>query len=293
MSDDILSTTNDEIIDLDDVEGHGLREVAAGLGAAAVLAGGGSAALASSGVSLPAVHPSGPTITTQVSDPVTTVDKAVDQAISDVRGARDGALTTATNLAGDAGTLAGNAVTGAEGVAGSTVSYVNQDIEAAKTIAGGITDWAGATAGGTASGALGTAREVGTTVGQTANGAKDGVTSLATSAVGGAESTVNAQVQDAGRKAATILTATTTTVNNGITTVTTVLKSPKLDAGTDMSQQRMWMTASVDGVVFAQWEAEGSTSTATIQTPVGATHFTVSALGNDVLSAAKTMVQLA
>ena len=45
MNDDTINTT-DEIIDLDDVEGHGLKEVAAGLGAAAVLAGGGSAARA-------------------------------------------------------------------------------------------------------------------------------------------------------------------------------------------------------------------------------------------------------
>ena len=48
----------DPTVELDDVEGHGLKEVAAGLGAAAVLACGaaGATQLASSSIS---VHPSG------------------------------------------------------------------------------------------------------------------------------------------------------------------------------------------------------------------------------------------
>src|SRR5688500_7096578 len=43
----------EDTIDLDDVEGHGLKEVAAGLGAAAVLAGGGAAAMQQTSSSLP------------------------------------------------------------------------------------------------------------------------------------------------------------------------------------------------------------------------------------------------
>src|SRR5205814_116308 len=77
-----------EIIDLDDVEGHGMREVAAGLGAAALLAGGGTAAAASLGV-----HPSSRIVPT-ISNPMDTADHATDQAISQTRALRDGALGT-------------------------------------------------------------------------------------------------------------------------------------------------------------------------------------------------------
>ena len=56
--------TSDQIDELDDVEAHGLKEIALGVGAAAVLSGGGAGiALASSGG---AIEPPGPVVATHV-----------------------------------------------------------------------------------------------------------------------------------------------------------------------------------------------------------------------------------
>lgn len=293
------SDTDATVLDLDDVEGHGLREVAAGLGAAAVLAGGGSAALASQGIHLSPVHPSGPAISTGViSDPVGTTDKLVDQGLNDARSARDGALTTVNGEVTQAGTLANGTVAQAEGVAANTVAYVNQDVAAAKTIAGNATSWAGTTAGSTATGAV---KTVNNTVASTvdvkgavtyANDTANSAGHTATTTVAGAQTTASSTVADAGRKAATVLNAAATAVQDGVTTVTTTIKSAQLGAGTDMGSQSTWMTASIDGVVVAQWESHGTTSTVSIKTPAGATSITISMLGNDVLNGAETTISL-
>lgn len=68
-----------DVIDLgnDDVEGHGLREVAAGIGAAAVLAGGGVAGAVTAATSDLSVHPSG--LSTPVATAAQTAEAAVEQ----------------------------------------------------------------------------------------------------------------------------------------------------------------------------------------------------------------------
>ena len=281
-------TTDATLIDLDDVEGHGLREVAAGLGAAAVLAGGGSAALASTGVHLPTVHPSNPSVTVQVGDPITTTDKVVDQTLQTTRDLRDGSVAAANALKDDATELAGSTaqgvgstasgtVTQARGVADGAVETAKQDVKAAQTIARNAVVWTGAQAGE----ALDTAGDV----------VKD-TQQLATQTVNNAGSTASAAVADTERKAATVLQVATTTAQNGITTLTTTLKSINAGAGADMGSTSAWMTASVDGVVVAQWQTDGEHSTVSFATPVGNPSITVSYLGDDDFAPTQRVVQL-
>src|SRR5689334_3787591 len=82
--------------ELDDVEGHGLKEVAVGLGVAAAVAGGTGAALTAHGVNAPATRPATASISvdagTVIGDPVGSVDSTTDWAVATTRAARDTAL---------------------------------------------------------------------------------------------------------------------------------------------------------------------------------------------------------
>ena len=256
--------TIDLIDELDDVEGHGLKEVAAGLGVAAVVVGGAGVAqgLTNSAQHSPMrVAPISTHVNADLSDPIGTVDRVTDSALSEVRSARDTAMTTATTTA----TGAQNTATGA---ATSAVSYTQAVAGAAQTVAQGAVTYAQ----GTAAAAETTAINAATTTIATAKTAVDGtvkdanatvagVTGYAGRVVGATETTVNQTVASAGQTVETTLKTANTVVGNA---VTTVVKITHLDAGAgvDASSATGWVRVSAGGVMLG--EAHVSSGEATV-----------------------------
>ena len=87
----------DPMSDEDDVEGHGLREVAVGLGAAAVVGAGGAAAFATAPPS--PTHPAGPAAVSSVQSVSGSVTQVVDQAVAEVGAKTQAHGTPQTNSA--------------------------------------------------------------------------------------------------------------------------------------------------------------------------------------------------
>lgn len=248
-----------DLIDLDDVEGHGMREVAAGLGAAAVLATGGTAAASALGVhpTLPHLNNPNPSI----SDPVGSVDRTTDWGITTARGARDGALGTAGATADHAVTVAGQQVSAAATTAGAvahgTVQVAGAFVDAAGTIARSEVGTATQVAGSTESTALSTA-------GSTAAGA----TTTAGSVASGTVSTASSTTDDATRKVATVLQLTTSTVNALETSVTATVENlnPQAGAGTTGMGSTGWVTFSLGGETIATVQLTNGQATVTVKT---------------------------
>jgi hypothetical protein len=269
-----------EMIDLDDVEGHGLKEVAAGLGAAALLAGGGAAAAAASSGPSVSVHPSGVTISTGtvLSDPVGTADRTTDQAISDVRGVRDAAVTAAGNLAGQTLSRAGSTVASTEHTAtqaiDATVGLAKADVAAAGQIAANATHWAASTTQATISPTMHTTQS-------TASSAVNTAGSTATAASNAASNTV----READRKVATVLSVVTSTTANGVHTATATLKAVNAGAGVDARSAGGWILVKAGDTVLAQVHLTGGTATASWTAPVVGGHsVTVSYTGDNIFA---------
>jgi hypothetical protein len=253
--------TDDElqIFDLDDVEGHGMREVAAGLGAAAVLAGGGTAAAAAIGVHPSLPHLSSPT--PSISNPIDTVDRTTDWAIGMSRDTRDGALDSAATLASGATALAGHEVTttsatasgvlaGTERTAGSVLDASGQLVRDEARIAGQAVGSTGATAVTVTRGAV-----------TTTNAVASGTSTMATSTASGATT-------DAVRKAATVLTLTTSTVNALETTIVATVETldPQAGAGASGMGSDGWVTFSLGGENIASVQISDGQATITVKT---------------------------
>ena len=229
------ASTDEQVIDLDDVEGHGLREVAAGLGAAAVAAGGASAAA----VSLD-VHPSlpgggGVQVNASVG-PISTTDAAVDAGLAAARADRDAALRLAANEATAASSAAGNIVTGGERTADAFV-------DAAANLAAGATTTAKTVARGATNTTFETVSATGSTAGRTTE-------ATATTA----KSTTSSTTTTASRKAATVLSVTSRAVSVTTTELMMTVADLNPTVGTGANTEAMggWISIQVGGRTLAQ-----------------------------------------
>ena len=255
----------------DDVEGHGLKEVAAGLGAAAVLAGGAAGAthLASSSVS---VHPSsgGSGISVTVNDPLATANQLTDNAITAAQHQRDGAENLAIDQVGKTGQRvatvkadAAGALQAAGKLANSTTAWAGDVTQATKTLANAEVKGAGTLAAHETSTA--------TTV------ADRQVTSTAT--------TAGSTVRDVDRKVATILSVVTTTAADGVHTAKITLNAVDAGAGANTSSAGGWVLVKAGDLVLAQVQMNGGTATATFNLPIGGGHdLSVSYTGDNVFA---------
>jgi hypothetical protein len=244
-----------QILELDDVEGHGMREVAAGLGAAAVLAGGGTAAAAAVGV-----HPSLPHLgspTPSISNPIDSVDRTTDWAIGTSRDARDGALDSAATLASEATALAGHEVTTtsatASGIVAGTERTAGSVLDASGQLVRDEARTAGQAVGSTEATALQVTRGAVTTTNAVVSGASTMATSTTTDAV---------------RKAATVLQLTTSTVNALETTIVATVETldPQAGAGASGMGSDGWVTFSLGGENIASVQISDGQATITIKT---------------------------
>ncbi len=267
----------DPTLEIDDVEGHGLKEVAAGLGAAAVLAGGaaGATQLASSSLS---VHPSsttGPSISVQVGDPVGTADKAVDSSITGVQQTRDAALAKA-----DAKVVrAQQVVDRAPGNVAGIVSDVRSDLSSTTAWAGDVKDAAKGAVKGEVHGASTMATSTTTTAGSTV----DSTTTTVDSKVDHTTTTAATTVRAADRKVATILSVTTTTALDGVHTAKVVLHAA--DDGVSASAGSGWVLVKAGDQILAQVHMTDGTATASWTMPlVGGHSVSISYTGDNVFA---------
>jgi hypothetical protein len=243
------SSDDVQIIDLDDVEGHGMREVAAGLGAAAMIAGGVGAATAMSVGVHPSTSGGGASVSASI-DPIGTVDRATDWTIATSREVRDGALDTTMATASSADRTAGRVSDGALETAGAFVdaagTVTQAELKAASHLATNVKD-----------GTLATTRAV---------------THAATSTVKGTEVTASnvttSTVTQATRKVATALTFTTSTVNATMTTISVTIANlnPQAGAGASMSDPGGWVSLQLGGSTIAQAQVYDGTATITVKT---------------------------
>jgi hypothetical protein len=261
----------DPIDTLDDVEGHGLKEVAAGLGAAAVLAGGaaGATQLASSSVN---VHPSsgGSGISVSVHDPIGTANQATDSTVTAAQHQRDAAEHLAVDQVGRTGDRvatvradATGAVQGATTLANATTTWTGDVAHATETLA---TDEAGA------------ARTLATDEASSA-------TTLATKQVKTTTANVGATVRDVDRKVATILSVVTTTAADGVNTAKITLNAVDAGAGVNTTSAGGWVLVKAGDTVLAQVQVNGGSATASWTTPLsGGQSVSVSYTGDSVFA---------
>ena len=245
---------NEAIDSIDDVEGHGLKEVAAGLGAAAVLAGGaaGATQLASSSVS---VHPStnGSGVSVSVNDPIGTTNDLSDQSIVAAQHTRDGAEHMAINQVG----MTPERVSGAKATAISGV-------DAAGNIIGNTTVWAGDVKQAATNLAVGEAQAVH----GTATTGVSAATTIADNRIDSTTTTTGTAVREADRKLATLLSIVTTKAADGVTTATITLKALDANAGANTAQAGGWVLIKDGDKVLAQVQMNGGTATAKWKAPV-------------------------
>jgi hypothetical protein len=255
----------------DDVEGHGLKEVAAGLGAAAVLAGGAAGAthLASSTVG---VHPSsgGSGITVTVNDPLATANQLSDNAMSAAQHQRDGAENLALDQVAKTGQRvtqvkadALGAVKGATKIANATTAWAGDITQATKTLANAEVKGTGTLA----------AHETST------------ATTVADKQVTSTTTTAGSTVRDVDRKVATILSVVTTTAADGVHTAKITLNAVDAGAGANTSTAGGWVLIKAGDLVLAQVQMNGGTATATFTLPLGSGHsVSVSYTGDNVFA---------
>lgn len=275
--------------DLDDVEGHGLKEVAAGLGAAAVLAGGaaGATQLASSSAQ---VHPSKGDVSITVTDPVGTASQATHAALGaaqttadtafDATGkAIDGSITAVHNAPGTASRLVNQTLD-------STGKAVDKTVGTATSTVKATEDWATGPVVDTAKGDVHSATS-------TVQGTKSSATATASSAASSSVTTAGTTVRDADRKLATILSVVTTTAADGVHTATVTLKAAQAGAGVDTSTAGGWVLVKAGDTVLAQVHLTNGTATASWKMPlVGGHAVTISYTGDNTFAASMRSVTL-
>ncbi|MDX6198608.1 MAG: hypothetical protein QOJ79_1759 [Actinomycetota bacterium] len=165
--------SDNDNIEFDDVEGHGLKEVAAGLGVAAVVVGGAGASLVAHSSSADTATARVPSVSVNLDDPMGTVDRTTDWGVATTRAARDTALTTAVRTANDTTRLAGNTVRQADRTVQDTEHYAidtaDELVTAAKTDVSNTVDTAGTIARSTVDTAATTVHSTLSTVRQTVN----------------------------------------------------------------------------------------------------------------------------
>lgn len=238
----------DENIDIDDVEGHGLKEVAAGLGAAAVLAGGGAAAMQHTSTSLPNA-PSRDHV-------VAAVDQLGQQTWDGTMSSATGALAAADET-----------VEGASRTANAAARTADRVADGATATAGSLANATTKLAGSTEKAALDTARSsvkgATSTANATVDKAADVVEGVSVSNVASTANKAVTSVNLAG-KTATVLKLTTTTTAGALTTVNAVLSDTGATAGA--SQGTGWITFKVGDTVVGSVQVKGGQASITLNT---------------------------
>lgn len=252
-NDEILSVvpTQDapEIDELDDVEGHGLKEVVVGLSAAAVL-GGGVASAASSippigdglktpGAAAAVVQGAQDDVGTITAPVVTQVDRTVASTTS----------TTAKTLAG-ATTVAKGAVTTIDNLAADTITQAGDLVrEVASDPVGYATDATRPTV-------------------QKVDSTADRTIDLTVSTVQDATATVDATLDSAFSTASTTLKVITATADSTAATTTDIvlgLQGSDVDAGAKAQSKDAWLVAKVGNEVVGSAQMDGGQWTVTIE----------------------------
>ena len=202
--------------DIDDVEAHGLREVAAAAGIGAAVIGAGGVALAAGAGTNPTPGPRTPAI--------------IQQALDDTRqladDAREGASGLADSARSDANMLAGHTLASAHQLADPTVNQVTGEVNTVTAttvgLAGDVTSLAAGTAGAAAQLATKTAGNtvhvVATTAGaaiDTATDAADSAVNTATTAAANTVHKATTTVDGVRETAITVVGATVDKVNRG------------------------------------------------------------------------------
>lgn len=252
-NDEILSAVPDqdapEIDELDDVEGHGLKEVVVGLSAAAVLGGG----VASAANSIP---------------PIGGDLKSPGAATALVQDVQD-----------DAGTLAAPVVNQADRTAAAAQSA------ASRTVSGGVATAKGAvtTVDDAAASALtktggtlrtivadptGYATDATRPTVQKAGSTADRGIGLATSTAQGAGAAAQALADDAAGMATSalkVLSATVDSTSKSTTDIVLGLRDSDVDAGAKASSRDAWVVAKVGNEVVGSAQMDGGRWTVTIE----------------------------
>lgn len=263
-NDEILSAvpTQDalEIDELDDVEGHGLKEVVVGLSAAAVLGGG----VASAASSIPPIGDGMKTpgaaaaVVQGVQDDVGTVTapvaKQVDRTVAGAQG------TATTTVAGAQGTVA-TTYAGAAAVAKGAVTTV--DDLAADTIT-----QVGGTVRDVASDPDGYATDATRPTVQKAGSTADRTIDLTVTTVKDTAATVDATLDSALSTAATTLKVVTATADSAAATTTDIvlgLQGSDAGAGANAQSKDAWLVAKVGNEVVGSAQMDGGQWTVTIE----------------------------
>lgn len=267
-NDEILSVvpTQDalEIDELDDVEGHGLKEVVVGLSAAAVLGGG----VASAASSIPPIGDGMKTpgaaaaVVQGVQDDVGTVTapvvKQVDRTVAGAQG------TATTTVAGAQGTVA-TTYAGAAAVAKGAVTTVDDLAADTITKAGAaVREVASDPAGYVGDATRPTVQKAGSTADRLADRAVD----LTTSTVKGATSTAGAALEGALSTTASTLKVITATADSATATTTSIvlgLQESDVDAGAKAQSKDAWLVAKVGNEVIGSAQMDGGQWTVTVE----------------------------
>jgi hypothetical protein len=255
-NDEILSVvpTQDapEIDELDDVEGHGLKEVVVGLSAAAVL-GGGVASAASAippigddmktpGAAAAVVQGAQDDVNTVTAPVVTQVDRTVASATG----------TTAKTIAG-ATTVAKGAVTTVDNLTADTVTQVGGTVrDVASDPVGYATD---------------ATRPSVQKAGSTADRVGDLAIDLTVTTIKDATATVDSTLDSAFSTASTTLRVVTATADSTTDTTTDIvlgLQGSDADAGAQAQSKDAWLVAKVGNEVVGSAQMDGGQWTVTI-----------------------------
>lgn len=282
-------------VDLDDVEGHGLKEVAAGLGAAAVLAGGAAGASQLVNSASVGVHPSGsaPGVTVSVDrpvdNPISTINSTTDSAISGVQSTRDAALRQAGTDVGSASSHVQTTGAAVDRGVDATLTAVQPTVHATKAWATQVKGAADGLATAETHAVTGTAHTTKGTVDTKADHATSAAattaTTTATTAVDGNRTSAASTVRAVDRKAATILSVVTTTAADGVHTAKVTLKAADAGAGMDASSGTGWVLVKAGDTVLAQVHMTNGTATCSWTMPlVGGHGVTISYTGDSTFA---------
>jgi hypothetical protein len=259
----------------DDVEGHGLKEVAAGLGAAAVLAGGAAGATHLAGSSL-SVHPSSnsPGISVTVDDPLATANHLTDNAIAGAQHQRDAAENLAINQVGKTDQRIADVKADALGA-----------VKGAAALADATTSWAGDVTKASTKLATTEVKAADTLAMKQATHATSTATTVADKQVSNTATTAGSTVRDVDRKVATILSVVTTTAADGVHTAKITLNAVDAGAGANTSSAGGWVLVKAGDTVLAQVQMHGGTATASWTMPLTGGHtISISYTGDNVFA---------
>jgi hypothetical protein len=252
-NDELIPTQSTDVDDIDDVEGHGLKEVVVGLSAAAVL-GGGVASAASSippigdglktpGAVMSVVQGAQDDVTKVTSPTLKGVERTADGATTTVDRtadrATDAAVDTATDAVRTVDGIAADAITGLRPVLDDPDRYA---IDTARSVANPTMSTVNATAK--------TATDTATSTVRTADG-------LAADTLTAADATAKWGLR--------VIDATTKATGDRATTIVLGLQGSDADFGGSAASKDAWVVAKVGDEVIAKSDCDNGTWTLTIE----------------------------